>query len=66
MTEAKDLVVVEFVKGHGIYAKGDVAGFSEKEAEALLKEDKNGESIAVEFKGEKKSENKAVKADKNK
>lgn len=46
-TEKKeDIVIVKFVKGWSIYTIGDIAGFSEKEAENLIKK----LEVAVEYK----------------
>lgn len=55
--EKSELVVVKFVQGHGIYAKGDIAGFSPEEAEKLT----DGKApVAVEWDGKEEKAQKPV------
>lgn len=61
-----DMTIVRFLKGWGIYAVGDVAGFSAEEAERLttgkdpvaVEHDEKAVKSAPENKGAKKGEDK--------
>ena len=55
------LVSLRFVQGYKIYAKGDVAGFSAEEAEAILEQKTEGKPVAVEWTGKPEKEDKAEK-----